>query len=276
MERFDLDLRLAVFEGARPSIGELAVYARLRAEPPGPSARPAEYLVLCRDESARLPSSISQSEVTDQDVVRLVKLLGAAGFPGRRPRVVPNASLLGNGHYVALEARMQGQAASMELTLEQAGFSGDDAEPLRAVLRRLAELTPAGRRPPVMGVVERLVIERKPAVYPGPAGDGGAVREMIRRRPSAEDLFAGAADRHGERRLHGHVFVGRPGGPLRAESRGATIRAAAAIVRADPAATRRSRPRPAASQPWPNRLHDQTTWPMITWACASNSTGIRG
>ena len=188
MEPYDLDLRLAVFEGASPSIGALALYARLRAWPRGLSARPAEYLVLCRGNPESPPSPICQSEMTDQDAVRLMELLRATGLPGRRPRVVPNASLLGPGPYVALETWIQGRAVALELRLEQAGFSGDDAEPLRAVLRHLAELTPFDRRPPVVAVVER----------PGPRAEaprlrgthrrwqrlaGGDPADVVRRRP---------------------------------------------------------------------------------------------
>jgi hypothetical protein len=189
----DVDLRLSVFGGSTPSIGALVLHARLRASPPGSSAHRPEYLVLWRDGPGGAASWVVQAEVTDQEVLRVVRLLEAAGIPGRTPRVAPNASLLGAGPYIALEARIRGRVASMNLVLENAGFSGEDAEPLRAVLRRLAELAPPARRPAVQGVVDRLVIDRRLAVGPVRDRDRTAPRGRIGPRPPVKAGLAGLA-----------------------------------------------------------------------------------
>jgi hypothetical protein len=191
-----VDLRISVFGGPTPSIGALLLHARLRASPAGSSADPPEYLVLCRDGSSGPASGVVRSEVTDQEVLRLVRLLEAAGMPGRTPRVTPNASLLGAGPYVALEARVQGRVASLNLVLENAGFSGEDAEPLRAVLRRLAELAPPGGRAAVRAVMERLAVDRRLVAGPVRARDGTDPRDRVGLRPPGED-----ADRGTERAL---------------------------------------------------------------------------
>jgi hypothetical protein len=182
----DVDLRISIFGGSTPSIGALLLHARMRASPPGSSAGPPEYLVLWRDGSGGPSSGAVKSEVTEQEVLRLVRLLEAAGIPGRTPRVAPNASLLGAGPYVALEARIQGQVASMNLVLEDAGFSGEDAEPLRAVLRRLAELAPPGRRAAIRAVMERLAVDRRIVAGPVRARDGTDPRDRLGLRPLGE------------------------------------------------------------------------------------------
>jgi hypothetical protein len=187
MLKCDVDLRISIFGGSTPSIGALLLHARLRASPQGSSADPPEYLVLCRDGSGGPSSGVVKSEVTDQEVLRLVRLLEAAGMPGRAPRVAPNASLLGAGPYVALEARIQGRVASMNLVLENAGFSGEDAEPLRAVLRSLAELVPPGRRAAVRAVMDRLAVDRRIVVGPVRARDDTDPRDRLGLTPPGED-----------------------------------------------------------------------------------------
>lgn len=200
----DVDLRISIFRGSTPSIGALLLHARLRASPSGSSAGPPEYLVLWRDGSGGPSPGIVRSEVTDQEVLRLVRLLEATGIPGRTPRVAPNASLLGSGSYVALEARIQGQVASMNLVLEDAGFSGEDAEPLRAVLRRLAELAPPGRRAAVRAVMERLAVDRRIVAGPVRAREGTDPRDRLGLRPPGE-----GADRETRRRLPRGLLAAR-------------------------------------------------------------------
>lgn len=190
MLRCDLDLRISVFEGAAARISELVLYIHLRAGSEGPAAGPSDCLILCRDDPDGKASRIGRSAVTDQDVDRLVTLLNAAGLPGRAPRVVANRSLLGAGPYLALKARIRRQAASLTLPLQNAGFSGEDAEPLRAALLRLAELAPAGRRPAVRDVIGRLVIDRPQAALPGRRRDAGVPRRLIGAGPPAEDACA--------------------------------------------------------------------------------------
>ncbi len=148
MERTDLDLRFSVFEGTTPSIGTLLLYTHLRTQPRRSHSSPPEYLVLYREKSACAPAWITTSVVTDEDILRLEKLLDAAGFPMRIPRVAPNESLLGQERYVVLEARIREQSASLVLTLESAGFSGEDAEPLRAAASTRGD---GSARPPTGG-----------------------------------------------------------------------------------------------------------------------------
>jgi hypothetical protein len=203
MLRCDLDLRISVFEGSAARISELVLYVHLRARSDGPSAGPSDCLILCRDDPGGPASRNSRSAVTDQDVVRLVTLLGEAGLPERAPRVVANRSLLGAGPYLAFKARIRRQAASLTLPLQNAGFSGEDAEPLRAALLRLVELTPAGRRPAVRDVIGRLVIDRPQAAPPGRCRDAGVPRRLIGAGPPAEDACAtplfGSAGRDGRK-----------------------------------------------------------------------------
>src|SRR6516164_1446465 len=101
MPRCDLDLRISIYEGSAARISELALYVHLRARSDAPPACPSDCLILCRDDPGGPASRIIRSAVTDQDVVRLVTLLGEAGLPERAPRVVANRSLLGAGPYLA-------------------------------------------------------------------------------------------------------------------------------------------------------------------------------
>jgi hypothetical protein len=207
MLRRDLDLQISVFEGASSSISALMLYARLRDAREGPSTGPSEYSILCREASSSPPFWISRSEVTDQDLVRLVTLLDAAGLPRRVPRVVANDSLLGASPYLAFAARIRGRTASLNLPLQNAGFSGEDAEPLRAAFRLLAELAPAGRRPAVREVVDRLVIDRAPSARGAPAmaappgassaGDGPPrTRSPARRSGPSDGMVSGVPCPH--------------------------------------------------------------------------------
>jgi hypothetical protein len=201
--RCDLDLQVSVFDGPSPSISALMLYARLRSAPDGSSVDSSEYSILCRDASCSHPFGISKSEVTAQEVARLLTLLDAAGLPRRAPRVVANESLLCDAPYLALEARIRGRASSLSLSLQSAGFSGEDAEPLRAVLVRLVELTPAGRRSTVRDVVGRLVIDRALAVSPGHFRGAGTPRVLTGIGRPAQDALAGpvfgAPGRDGQR-----------------------------------------------------------------------------
>src|SRR5215468_10492090 len=113
MLRCDLDLQVSVFEGPSPSISALLLYARLRSAPDGSSVDSSEYSILCRDVSCSPPFGISKSQVTAQEVARLLTLLDAAGLPKRAPRVVANESLLCHGPHLALEARIRGRASSL-------------------------------------------------------------------------------------------------------------------------------------------------------------------
>lgn len=172
----DLDLRISVFEGPAPRISALMLFGHLLASPGGPGDGRSEYLILGRDARRTPPSWMSRSEVSGPDVDRLGDLLAAAGLPGRVPRVVANDSLLGAGPYVALEARLGGRTGSLNLPLQNAGFSGADSGPLRAVFLHLAELAPDGRRPAVRDVVRRLVIQGPPAIGLGRLRDVDALR----------------------------------------------------------------------------------------------------
>lgn len=170
----DLDLRISIFEGSAPRISALLLYARLLAAPGEKPDGPSEYLILGRDPGGGTPSWMIRSDVAGPDVERLVALLRAAGLPGRAPRVVANESLLGAGPYLALEARVGGRSGSVNLPMQNSGFSGADSGALRAVLRQLAELAPAARRPAVRELVERLAIDRAAAVGPGRLCPGAA------------------------------------------------------------------------------------------------------
>ena len=82
-------------------------------------------------------------------------------------------------------------ASSLNLSLQGAGFSGEDAGPLRAVFVRLAELTPAGRRATVRDVVGRLVNDRALAVSPGHFRGAGTPRVLTGIGRPAQDALAG-------------------------------------------------------------------------------------
>jgi hypothetical protein len=159
MERLPLDLRLSVYAGTSASVGNLVLFCHLRAHPRNRRRSPPEVLVLCREASCP-PAGISKFAVSDQDLARLERLLRAAGFPERVPRIVPNRSPLGEGQYVALEVRIHRQIVACDFLLEYAGFAGEDAQPIRAMLRLLAELAETAGRPSVQAVVDRLVRDR--------------------------------------------------------------------------------------------------------------------
>ena len=193
MKRSDLDLRFSVFESTTACISTLLLYTHLRARPRRPRESPPEYLVLYREESACAPGWITTSVVTDQDVLRLETLLVAAGFPRRIPRVAPNTSLLGGQRFVVLEVKMRGRSVSLNLTLEHAGFSGEDAGPLRAVLHRLAVMAPPDRQPAVQSVMDHLVFDRRHLACLGPARDGLVAHGPVWRRRFAVDVPEGPA-----------------------------------------------------------------------------------
>jgi hypothetical protein len=92
----------------------------------------------------------------------------------------------------------------MNLVLEDAGFSGEDAEPLRAVLRRLAELAPPGRRAAVRAVVERLALDRRIVAGPVRARAGTDPRDRLGLRPPGE-----GADRETRRTLPRGLLAAR-------------------------------------------------------------------
>jgi hypothetical protein len=166
MERSDLDLQFSVCEGDTASISQLVLFGHLRADVGNPHRPAPELLILCRDDSGCPPPWITKSAVADQDVARLVRLLDAAGFPKRVPRIVPNRALLCGGQHLALVIRLDGRQRSLNLVLQHAGFSGDDAEPVRSVLHHLGDLAEAAGRPTVRAVMDHLVRDRRPRVGP--------------------------------------------------------------------------------------------------------------
>ncbi len=161
MERSDLDLRFSVFEGDAASVSRVVLFGHLRAETNDPLVPMPRLLIMCRDDSGCPPPWITQSLVTEQDVARLVRLLRAAGFPWRVPRIVAQEGPLDVAQHLVLIVGLSGRRRSLNLVLGHAGFSGVDAEPLRAVLSRLGELAAAGGRPAVRAVLEGLVPDRR-------------------------------------------------------------------------------------------------------------------
>jgi hypothetical protein len=166
MQRSDLDLRFSIFEGDAPGIGTLVLYIRLCAGARRLRGPLPECVVLCRDQTKGSAPWIDKSTVSEQDAVRLETVLRAAGFPTRAPRVVADEGLLGGGRSVILEATIRGLTTTLSLSLECGGFSGDDAEPMRAVFDRIAGLAPDGRRPVVQDLMDRLVVGRRRPVSP--------------------------------------------------------------------------------------------------------------
>jgi hypothetical protein len=132
-------------------------------------------------------------------------MLGAAGFLDRVPHVVANKGPLGGGQYVALEVRMHRRTVLLDLLLEYAGFSGEDAEPVRAVLCLLAELAEAAGRPAVRTVVDRLVVDRRRWHGGDRPWDGLVPLGLDTNRGLATGVFAGLAlgidAREGDREL---------------------------------------------------------------------------
>jgi hypothetical protein len=176
MERSDLDLRFSVFEGDAARISRVVLFGHLRAETKGPQGPTPNLLIMCRDDSGCPPPWITQSAVTDQDVDRLVRLLCAAGFPGRVPRIVAHKGQgrLDVTQHLAMAVELSGRRRALNLALEHAGFSGADAEPLRAVLSRLGELAEAGGRQAVRALLDDLVQDRRcrdraARPHPGPS-----------------------------------------------------------------------------------------------------------
>jgi hypothetical protein len=202
MERPDLDIRLSVFDetaGGSPAISTLVLYVRLRADDDGPRESAPEFLALCRDEPGAEPSMIAGMAVTDQDLARLRRLLAAAGFPRRVPRVVAKKGPSGSCHYVALEARIDGRTALLDFRPEQAGISGEDSEPVRAVLGRLAELAAVGGLSEARAVVDRVIGERPRRDSPGPRRDGLTPADRFGSRRWTADRPAGLHPRAGAR-----------------------------------------------------------------------------
>jgi hypothetical protein len=203
MEQPDLDLRLSIFEGNRARIERLILFAHLRAGGDRPHRPYAEFLVLCRDESGCPPPWITRSAVTDRDVAWLVELLGAAGFPGRRPRITPKRDPLGIGLRLVFDVRLHRRVRSLDLDLESAGVSGPDAGSVRAVLQHLGGLAAAAGRPAVRAVLDRVVRERErggerwPPHAGIPFGDRAAASGLANDSP---DPGARTAGRDGERR----------------------------------------------------------------------------
>jgi hypothetical protein len=181
MERSDLDLRFSVFEGNAVSLSRLILFGHLRAETKDPHRPMPELLIMCCDDSGCPPPWITRFAVTDQDVVRLVRLLCAAGFPRRVPCIAANKGPLGVSQHLALVVGMSGRRRSLNLVLEQAGFAGDDAEPLRAVLSRLGELAETGGRPTVRAVLDDLVMNRSCSDRPERPRNGLPLRGLLRR-----------------------------------------------------------------------------------------------
>ena len=185
MERSDFNLRFSVVEGDTASISRLVLFGHLRAETDPPHRPTPELLILCRDDSGCPPPWITQSAVTDQDAVRLVKLLRAAGFPRRAPRIAANKGRRDVTQHLALIVEISGRRRSLNLALEHAGFSGVDAEPLRAALSRLGELAEAAGRPAARALLDDLVLERSCFDRPARPRDGLPFRGLSWRRGCA-------------------------------------------------------------------------------------------
>jgi hypothetical protein len=179
MKRSTLELGLSVFEGTAHRLGDMILFYRLCAVDPGPDQPPPRCFISCRDAAGDASLKVSRPLVTDQEVARLVRLLRAAGFPRRVPRIVPNKNPAARKEFVALDVGIDGHTAILIMALESAGFRGDDAEPLRGALRRLADLAAANGRPGVHALVDRLVSDRR---------DGGD------REPSPDALANRAGD----------------------------------------------------------------------------------
>ena len=172
MEQSELILRLSVSEVSAARVERLILFAHLRAGASIPRARRPELLILCRDDSGCPPPWITRSAITDQDTARLVRLLEAAGFPERRPRVKPDPGPTHSGQRVGLEVSLNGRTRSMKLALEHGGFSGPDAEAVRAVLQRLGELAEAVGRPSVRAILDVVTHEGRPEPPAQPASIG--------------------------------------------------------------------------------------------------------
>jgi hypothetical protein len=88
---------------------------------------------------------------------------------------------------------MSGRRRSLNLVLEHAGFSGDDAELFRAVLNRLGELAEAAGRPAVRALLDDLVTDRRCCGGPARPRDRLPLRDRIWRREYLADGPAGLA-----------------------------------------------------------------------------------
>ena len=202
MERSDLDLRFSVFEGDAARISRVVLFGHLRADTKAPQGPAPNLLIMCRDDSGCPPPWITQSAVTDQDVERLVRLLSAAGFPSRVPRIVAHKGRLDVTQHLALVVELSGRRRSLNLALEHAGFSGADAEPFRAVLSRLGELAEAGGRQAVRALLDDLVRDRRcrdraSRPHPDPSVQGLNFRSACAiDGPASLALRAGTQDDH--------------------------------------------------------------------------------
>jgi hypothetical protein len=193
MEQCDLDLRFSVFEGTTASIGRVILFGHLRAQTKAAPPPTPQLLLMCRDDSGCPPPWITRSPVTDQDVLRLARLLRAAGFPARGPAIAPNPGPLGLAQHLSLVVGISGRRRSLNLVLEHAGFSGADAEPFRAVLNRLGELAEAAGRPTVRALLDDLVVDRRCGGGPARPRDGLPLRDRIWTRACPADGPAGLA-----------------------------------------------------------------------------------
>ena len=129
--------------GSTSSVGMPYLFAWLRAEylQPGMIAD-GHVLVLARDE--RSPGWTQyQGPVSEPEAVTLICMLSGIGIPGFTPRIESVADPSDTLYTSSVRIGVYLQQQTISVTARENGFTGEDAEGLRAVLERILGLAGA-------------------------------------------------------------------------------------------------------------------------------------
>ncbi len=160
MDKFLLDLHLAITGGAYNTVGELRLFCWIKAiRIPRMLDRGSLAVVHQGNPGGELAAR--ETRLPTAAVEPLVSALEELGFPARSPRIDEVFDTSDVWEHAILRAMVNDDSGSVELSLCSSGFKGRDAGGLRRVFRRIFEVAGlgdlegwhnlTGRRPPAAG-----------------------------------------------------------------------------------------------------------------------------
>ena len=138
MDKFLLDLHLAVTAGAYNAVGELRLFCWLKAIRV-PRMLDRGNLVVVRPDNPDGGLAARETDLPTSEVVPLVEALAELGFPAAKPRIDECFDTSDVWEHAVLRAMLNDDSDTLVLSLCASGFEGRDAPALRRVFRRILE-----------------------------------------------------------------------------------------------------------------------------------------
>ncbi len=143
MDRFLLDLHLAVTGGAYNTVGELRLFCWIKAiRVPRMLDQGSLVVVHPGDPGGGLAAR--ETRLSTAQVEPLVAALTELEFPARAPRIDEVFDTSDVWEHAILRAALDDDSATAELSLCSSGFKGRDAGGLRRVFQRILEVAGVG------------------------------------------------------------------------------------------------------------------------------------